>query len=152
VFLGCNLRNSDPLLVVKCDNRGLTAQLDEEPEAFLCKYTSNSESLMKALKRTRCIEVCANFFKSLGYTIATPAFVGGRSETQYLFDLLILGRVGWVGPQNMMAIKSELRKDNGETVVDVLISSKLININEMMRFCGMTNDIDCGSLILSFRV
>ncbi len=147
VCLGCNVRSSDPLLVVKCDNCGSTAQLDEEPEVFLYKYTPNSESPMKGLQQMRPIEVCANFFKSLGYTIVTPAFVSGRSETQHLFDLLILGRVGWLEPQNMLATKSELRKDNGTTVVDILISSRLINIEEMMRIYGMTNDIDCDSLI-----
>ncbi len=147
VCLSCNVRSNDPLLVVKCDNCGSTAQLDEEPEVFLYKYTPNSESPMQGLQQMRPIEVCANFFKSLGYTIVTPAFVSGRSETQHLFDLLILGRVGWVEPQSAIGDKSELRKDNGNTVVDVLISSRLIDMEEMIRIYRMTNDIDCDSLI-----
>ena len=42
VCLSCNVRSSEPLLVVKCGDCGLTAQLDEEPEIFLYKYTANS--------------------------------------------------------------------------------------------------------------
>jgi Zn finger protein HypA/HybF involved in hydrogenase expression len=40
--LVCNVRRSDPLLVVECEDCGSTAQLDEEPEVFLYKYTVNS--------------------------------------------------------------------------------------------------------------
>lgn len=147
VCLGCNVRSSEPLLVMKCDDCGSTAQLDEEPEVLLYKYTANSELPTNALQQMKPIEVCTNFFKSLGYTIVAPAFVSGRSGTQHLFDILLLGRVGWVEPYNPTVNKSSLRKDNGNTVIEVLISSKPIDMEEMTRIYGMVNDIECDSLI-----
>ncbi len=145
--LGCNVRSSEPLLVVKCDNCGATAQLDEEPEVLLYKYTANSELPSQELQQIKPVEVCTNFFKSLGYTFVTPAFVSGKSGNQHLFDILILGRVGWIEPQNAAVTNSTLRKDNGNTVIEVLISSKLIDLEEMTRIYGMINDIDCDALI-----
>ncbi len=145
--LNCNVRSKEPLLVVKCDDCGSTAQLDEEPEVLLYEYTANSELTMQELQQIKPIEVCANFFKSLGYTIVTPAFVSGRSGTQHLFDILVLGRVGWIEPFNPIIRKSALRKDNGNTVIEVLISSKPLDVREMTRIYGMINDIECDSLI-----
>jgi Zn finger protein HypA/HybF involved in hydrogenase expression len=145
--LACNVRSSDPLLVVKCEDCGSTAQLDEEPEVYLYKYTVNPELPMQEMQQIKPIEVCTNFFKSLGYTFVAPAFVSGKSGTQHLFDILILGRVGWVEPQSTTVTDSASRKDNGNTVIEVLISSKPIDLKEMTRIYGMTNDIECDSLI-----
>ncbi len=147
VCQGCNIRSSEPLLVVKCDDCGSTAQLDEEPEIFLYKYAANSELPRQELQQIKPLEVCTSFFKSLGYTFVAPAFVSGRSGTQHLFDILILGRVGWVEPQTSMTSNSAVRKDNGNTVIQVLISSKPIDLEEMTRIYGMINDIDCDALI-----
>ena len=145
--LGCNVRSSEPLFVMKCDDCNSSAQLDEEPEVLLYKYTANSELPTQALQQMKPIEVCTNFFKSLGYTIVAPAFVSGRSGTQHLFDILLLGSVGWVEPYNPNVSKSSLRKDNGNTVIEVLISSKPIDMDEMTRIYGMINDIECDSLL-----
>ncbi len=147
VCLACNTRSSEPLLVVKCDECGTTAQLDEEPEVLLYKYTANSELPRHELQQIKPVEVCTNFFKSLGYTFVAPAFVSGRSGNQHLFDILLLGRVGWVEQQTGMVSDSIARKDNGNTVIEVLISSKPIELEEMTRIYGMINDIDCDSLI-----
>lgn len=147
VCLACNVRSSEPLLVVKCDDCGSTAQLDEEPEVLLYKYNSNPDLAMQEVQQIKPVEVCANFFKSFGYTIVTPAFVSGRSGNQHLFDILILGRVGWVEPYDPTATKTTMRKDNGNTVVEVLISSKPIDLEEMTRIYGMINDIDCDAII-----
>jgi hypothetical protein len=147
VCLGCNVRSSEPLLVVKCDDCGSTAQLDEEPEVFLYKYTANSELPMQEMQQIKPIEVCTKFFRNLGYTVVAPAYVSGRSGTKHLFDILILGRVGWIEPDNPMVTKSVQRKDNGNTVIEVLIGSKPVDLEEMTRIYGMVNDIDCDSLI-----
>lgn len=147
VCLGCNVRSSEPLLVVKCDDCGSTAQLDEEPEVFLYKYTANAELPMQKMQQIKPIEVCTKFFSNLGYTVVAPAYVSGRSATKHLFDILILGRVGWIEPNNSMVTKSTMRKDNGNTVIELLISSKLIELEEITRTYGMINDIDCDSLI-----
>jgi hypothetical protein len=147
VCVGCNVRSSEPLLVMKCDDCNATAQLDEAPELFLYKYIANSELPTNALQQMKPIEVCTKFFKSLGYTIVAPAFVSGRSGTQHLFDILLLGKVGWVEPNNPNFDQSSLRKDNGNTVIEVLISSKPVDMEEMTRIYGMINDIECDALI-----
>jgi hypothetical protein len=147
VCLGCHVRSSEPLLVMKCGDCGATAPLDEEPEVFLYKYTANSELPTQQMQQMKPIEVCSGFFKSLGYTIVAPAFVSGRSGTQHLFDILILGKVGWVEPYNPDISKSLPRKDNGNTVIEVLISSKPIDLEEMTRIYGMINDIECDALL-----
>jgi len=147
VCLGCNVRSSEPLLVVKCDDCGSTAQLDEEPEVFLYKYTANSELPMQEMQQIKPIEVCTKFFRNLGYTVVAPAYVSGRSGTKHLFDILILGRVGWIETEDPMVTKSSQRKDNGNTVIQLLIGSKPIDLETMTRIYGMINDIDCDSLI-----
>ncbi len=147
VCLGCNVRSSEPLLVVKCDDCGSTAQLDEEPEVFLYKYTANADLPMQEMQQIKPIEVCTKFFRNLGYNVVAPAYVSGRSGTKHLFDILVLGRVGWVEPDNPMVTKSTQRKDNGNTVIELLISSKPAELEEMTRIYGMINDIDCDSLI-----
>ncbi len=147
VCLGCNIRSSEPLLVIKCDDCGATAQLDEEPEVFLYKYTPNAENPAQNLKQIKPVEVVTNFFKALGYTFVAPAFVSGRSGTQHLFDVLLLGKVGWVEPQNGALTGSVFRRDNGNTVIQLLISSKPVDLEEMTRIYGMINDVDCDALI-----
>ncbi|MCW4003559.1 MAG: hypothetical protein NWE95_06575 [Candidatus Bathyarchaeota archaeon] len=147
--LACNVRSNEPLLVVKCDDCGATAQLDEEPEVLLYKYVSNPDLPMQEVQQIKPVEVCANFFKSLGYTIVAPAFVSGRSGNQHLFDILILGRVGWIEPYDPTAAKTAIRKDNGTTVAQILISSKPIDVEEITRIYGMINDIDCDALIFA---
>ncbi|MCL4430509.1 MAG: hypothetical protein M1167_07125 [Chloroflexi bacterium] len=64
-----------------------------------------------------------------------------------MFDILVLGRVGWIEPYNPLISKSAFRKDNGNTIIEVLISSKPVDVREMTRIYGMINDIDCDSLI-----
>lgn len=147
VCLSCNIRSGDPLLVIKCDDCGATAQLDEEPELLLYKYSPNAENPAKNFKQIKPIEAVTNFFKALGYTFVAPAFVSGRSGTQHLFDILLLGKVGWVEPRRGVLTGSVLRRDNGNTVIQVLISSKPVDLEEMTRIYGMINDVDCEALI-----
>lgn len=144
--MNCNARNSEPLLVSKCIDCGATINLDEEPEVFLYKYTANSELSKQKTQQIKPIEVCSQFFKTLGYTVVTPAFVSGKSGTRHLFDMLVLGKVGWVESQPAVTT-STLRKDNGNTVIQMLISSKPSDMEEITRTYGMINDIECDSLI-----
>ncbi len=141
--LGCNTLNSEPLLNAKCGSCGSTAAVDEEPEVFLYKYTANSEFPLQELQQIKPLETCIKFFRTLGYSIVAPAFVSGRSGTQHLFDILILGRVGWVEPSNGVSP----RNDNGNTVVEVLISSKPVEVPELTRIYGKISDIDCDFLM-----
>ncbi len=143
----CNTLNSEPLFTIKCGACGSTALVDEEPEIYLYKYTANPEMPMQELQQIKPLDVCTKFFKSLGYMIVAPAFVSGRSGTQHLFDILILGRVGWVETQKPGTQKSPVRGDNGNTAVEVLISAKPIEVEEITRIYGKINDIDCDFIL-----
>lgn len=144
--MSCNSRNNEPLLVSKCSDCGATVELSEEPEIFLYKYMVNSEMPIQEMQQIKPIEACTKFFRSLGYTVVTPAFVSGKSGTRHLFDILILGRVGWVEPHPSVTTSTQ-RKDNGNTVIQLLISSKPTDVEEITRVYGMINDIECDSII-----
>jgi hypothetical protein len=143
--LECNTLSSEPSLITKCRDCESTADMHEEPETYLYAYTVNSGMPVKEMQQIKPIEACVNFFKSLGYTIITPALVSGKSGTQHLFDILILGRVGWVEDQKAGSA-STMRKDNGNTVVQLLISSKPVDIEEITRMYGMINDVECDAI------
>lgn len=144
--LSCKARNSKPLLVSKCSDCRATAELDEEPEVLLYKYTVNNELPIHEMEEIKPLDACIGFFKSLGYAIVTPASVSGKSGTKHLFDILILGKVGWVMPYPSVATSAH-QKDNGNTVIQVLKSSKPIDIEEITRIYGKINDIEWDSLI-----
>jgi hypothetical protein len=144
--LSCNTLNSEPQLTIKCGDCSATAELDDEPEIFLYTYTANPQMPLGELQQIKPIDTCTKLFKSLGYTIVAPAFVSGRSGTQHLFDILILGRVGWVDADNTNATRNS-RSDNGNTVVEVLISSKPVDLEEITRIYGKISDIDCDFLL-----
>lgn len=140
----CNTLSSEPLVVAKCRDCDAITDMHDEPEVFLYSYSVNPGLPLKEMQQIKPIEMCIKFFKSLGYTIVAPALVSGKSGTQHLFDLLILGRVGWVGEHNIP--NTTTRKDNGNTVVQLLISSKPIDIEEITRMYGMINDVDCDAI------
>ncbi len=146
--LGCNTLHSEPQLLVKCVDCTSTAELDDEPEIMLYKYTANPQMPVKELQRIKPIDNVTQYFKSLGYTIVAPAFVSGRSGTQHLFDMLILGRVGWIETQQPGATANE-RSSNGNTAVEVLISNKAINVDEVTRIYGQISDIDTDFILFA---
>ena len=108
--LGCNTLNSEPKLTIKCSDCTSSADIDDEPEIMLYKYTANPQMPLQELQHIKPLETCTQFFKNLGYTIVAPAFVSGKSGTQHLFDMLILGRVGWVEIQKAGAYTSNAKK------------------------------------------
>jgi len=139
--LECNTLSSEPLLIAKCRDCETTADMHEETET----YTINPGLPIKEMQQIKPIEACVNFFKTLGYTIIAPALVSGKSGTQHLFDILILGRVGWLEEENT-ANSTSTHKDNGNTVVELLISSKPIDTEDITRMYGMINDVDCDAI------
>ncbi|MCW4018490.1 MAG: hypothetical protein NWF00_07430 [Candidatus Bathyarchaeota archaeon] len=145
--LSCNTLNSEPLLTAKCSECGSTAGMDEEPEVYLYKYTANSSMPLHDLQQIKPIDTCTKFFKSLGYNIVAPAFVSGRSGTQHLFDILILGKVGWLESDDSTANNALQRNSNGNTVVEVLVSGKPVDMQEITRIYGKISDIDCDFLL-----
>ncbi len=148
--LSCNTLNSEPKLTIKCGDCIAVADIDDEPEIMLYKYTANPQMPLQELQNIKPIEKCSQFFKSLGYTTVEPAYVSGRSGTQHLFDMLILGRVGWVETQKPgAATTTTQRNDNGNTAVEVLVSSKPLNLGEMTRIYGKISDIDCDFLLFA---
>jgi DNA-directed RNA polymerase subunit RPC12/RpoP len=141
----CSSLNSEPQLIIKCDDCGATAHIDDEPEIFLYKYTANPQLPLKELQQIKPIDTCAKYFKSQGYSIVAPAFVSGRSGTQHLFDMLVLGRVGWVDADSTG--KSTKKPDNGNTAVEVVISGKPVKLEEITRIYGKISDIDSDFIL-----
>ncbi len=149
VCLNCNVRSSEPLLAAKCDNCSTTAELDEEPEVYLYKYTATSEMPLQDMQQIKPIEVCTKFFRALGYKVIAPAYVNGKSGTKHLFDMLVLGKVGVVGAGNQMPQKEAVCacKGHENTVIELLIANKKVDLEEITRIYGMINDVDCEALI-----
>ena len=146
--LSCNTLNSEPLITTICGACGSSVEIDEASEIYLYKYTANSEIPLNEFQQIKPLDICTKFFKSHGYTIVAPAFVSGRSGTQHLFDILVLGRVGWVETQKKPNTYEALpRSDNGNTAVEVLISSKPVELEEITRIYGKINDIDCDFIM-----
>jgi hypothetical protein len=147
--LSCNALNSEPRITLKCGDCTSAADVDDEPEILLYKYTANPHMPLQELHHIKPLDTCTQFFKSLGYTIVAPAFVSGRSGTQHLFDILILGRVGWVENQKTSPNNALPKSDNGNTAVEVLIASKPIDMEEITRIFGKISDIDCDFLLFA---
>jgi hypothetical protein len=145
--LECNNLTNDPLIAVTCKDCETTAEADEQPEIYLYTYSLNTSLQLKEIQQIKPLDVCTKFFKSLGYTIVAPAFVSGRSGTQHLFDILIMGRVGWIEQESQVV--GSARRYNGNTVVEVLISSKPIGMEEITQMYGMINDVECEALIFA---
>ncbi len=147
--LSCNNLNSEPKLTIKCSDCTSTADIDDEPEILLYKYTANAHMPLQELQNIKPLDRVTEFFKSSGYSIVAPAYVSGKSGTQHLFDMLILGRVGWVETRKAGENISAPRNDNGNTAVEVLVSSKPVSLGEMTRIYGQISDIDCDFLLFA---
>ena len=147
--LGCNTLNSEPKLTIKCSDCTSSADIDDEPEILLYKYIANPQMPLQELQHIKPFETCTQFFKNLGYTIVAPAFVSGKSGTQHLFDMLILGRVGWVEIQKAGAYTTTPRNDNGNTAVEVRISGKPLKLGDMTQIYGKISDIDTDFLLFA---
>ncbi len=146
--LSCNVLNNEPKLTAKCGECDFVTDFDDESEVLLYKYIANAQMPMMELQNIKPIARCSEFFKSLGYSIVAPAYVSGKSGTQHLFDMLILGRVGWVELQKQGNSTSS-RSDNGNTAVEVLVSSKPVNLGELTRIYGKINDIECDFILFA---
>jgi hypothetical protein len=145
----CTTLNKTPRLLAKCSECESVEDLDDEPEILLYKYTANAQMHQKELDKIEPIKRTIQFFKSLGYSIVAPAYVTGKSGTQHLFDLLILGQVGWVKSQKTETNSTANRSDNGNTAVEVLVSSKPVNLAEITRINGKLSDMDCDFLLFA---
>jgi uncharacterized Zn finger protein (UPF0148 family) len=147
--LSCNAISSEPKIALKCGDCTSAEDVDDEPEILLNKYTANLRVPLRELPHIKPLYTCAQFFKALGYTIVAPAFISGRSGTQHLFDILILGRVGWMETQNTSPNKASPKIGNGNTAVEVLISSKPVDVEEITRILGKISDIECDFLLFA---
>ncbi|MDR0493656.1 MAG: hypothetical protein LBH74_08495 [Nitrososphaerota archaeon] len=133
--LGCNTINQTPKFIVKCDDCTTVADIDDEPEILLCKYTVNMKMPLHEFQHIKPLDTCVRFFKALGYTIVVPAFISGRSGIQHLFDLLILDRVSWAEPPKN-DVKIPTKSITGNTLVEVLLSTQPIKAEELTRIFG----------------
>lgn len=144
--LSCNTLHSEPKMLVKCVDCTSTAELDDEPEVMLYKYIANPQMPTRELQRIKPLDNVTQYFKNLGYTIVAPAFVSGRSGTQHLFDMLILGKVDWIETE---AVPAKSKNTSGNTAVEVLIAGKPINLGEITRIYGKISDIDTDFILFA---
>jgi hypothetical protein len=146
--LSCNALNPEPRFIAKCNDCTTVADIDDEPEILLCKYTANMQMPLHEFQRIKPIDTCVRFFKTLGYTIVAPAFISGRSGIQHLFDMLILNRVNWEEPPKT-DVRTPPKNINVNTLVEVLLSTQPIEVEELTRIFGKTIDIDCDFILFA---
>lgn len=139
----CNALNKDLLQLMKCSGCGATSRLDEETEEYLYSYSLSDKASDFIGDQIKPIEVCSNWFKSLGYVVVAPAFVSGKSGTRHTFDLLALHS----SPKNPDS--QEISSDARGMVVEILVSSKPVELGEVTRVYGKICDVDCKSLVLA---
>ncbi len=130
--LSCNSLNSEPKLTVKCSDCTSTLDIDDEPEIYLYKYTANQQMPLGDLKNIKPLDKVAEFYKAQGASIVAPAYVSGKSGTQHLFDMLVLGK-----------------NEEGNTAIDMLVSTKAVNLAEVTRIYGKISDIESGFLLFA---
>ncbi|MDR0373223.1 MAG: hypothetical protein LBI79_06680 [Nitrososphaerota archaeon] len=148
ICLSCSTLNREPRFIIKCNDCTSVADIDDEPEILLYQYSANAQMPLHECQRIKPLGTCVQFFKSLGYTIVAPAFISGRSGIQHLFDILILDKVRWAEPPNVDD-KPLSKSNNGNTLVEVLISTQPIEVEELTRIFGKTIDIDCAFILFA---
>ena len=147
--LAYNALNNQPRLIVKCSECLASEDFDDEPEILLYKYTANPQIFLEELQNIKRIEQISEFFKSMGYVTVAPAYVSGKSGTQHVFDMLVFGKVGWVENELQNTSASTSRCDNGNTVVEVLASSKLVSLPEITLIYCKISDIENHFLLFA---
>ena len=139
----CKALNKDLLQLMKCGGCGSISRLDEESEEYLYSYTLNDKAAEYIGDQIKPIEVCSNWFKSLGYVVVAPAFVSGKSGTSHMFDLLVLHS------DSKNSENKDISGNASGKVIEILVSSKLVEIGDVTRVYGKICDVDCESLILA---
>ncbi|HUK79617.1 MAG TPA: hypothetical protein VLU91_03020 [Nitrososphaerales archaeon] len=135
----CNGLNRELLETMVCSICGTEAEVDKEDEVTLCAYHLNEPNQALAFAQIKPVEECTAFFKSLGHAVEAPALVAGKSGARHTFDLLI-GRAQGGTPG---------RDSRAAVVVEILLSDKPIEVDEVARVYGKLSDLYCDSIILA---
>jgi hypothetical protein len=135
----CNGLNRELLETMVCSICGTEAEVDKEDELTLCAYHLNEPNQALAFSQIKPVEECTAFFKSLGNAVEAPALVAGKSGARHSFDLLI-GRAPGDTPG---------RDSRAAMVVEILLSDKPIEVDEVARVYGKLSDLYCDSIILA---
>ena len=135
----CNGLNRELLETMVCNICGNETEVDAEDELALCAYLLNEQNRGLALSQIKPVEACTTFFRSLGYAVEAPALVSGKSGARHAFDLLLGGHLDG----------SPGRDSKPEVVVEILLSDKLIEADEVARVYGKLSDLHLGSIILA---
>lgn len=147
----CNSRNKDLLQMMKCAGCGTELEIGEENEQYLYAYTLNEVAAQKLGDQIKPLGACIAHFRSLGYTVVSPAFVIGKSGTQHIFDALVLGGVqGLETNRRLGGAPYKLANDSSSNMVlEIIISSNQVNLEQITRAYGKMCDVDCESLIFA---
>jgi translation initiation factor 2 beta subunit (eIF-2beta)/eIF-5 len=140
----CNAMNKDLLESMKCAECGTVSPVEEETENYLFSYSLDPSAMERLSDQIKPLEACSSHFRSLGYTVVAPAFVKGRSGTQHTFDLLVVGSDQKVsGPSSIGQIGFQ------NTVVDIIVSTRPVEVEQVTKVYGKMCDVDCNSLIFA---
>jgi hypothetical protein len=151
VCVVCNSRNKDLLQIMKCAECSAAFGVDEENEQYLYAYTLNEHAAQKMGEQIKPIAACTAHFRSLGYTVVSPAFVIGRSGTQHVFDVLILGGLQGIStePSSPYTISADSNGNKSNMVVEIIVSNNQVELEQITRVYGKICDIGCESLIVA---
>jgi hypothetical protein len=138
------------LQLMKCGECETVSPVGEENEEYLYSYTLNETATTRLADQIKPIEACSTYFRSLGYVVATPAFVMGKSGTQHIFDMLLLNSTHRTSvPEDVTAHQLGSGRN---TVVEILVSSNPIELGEITRVYGKVCDIDCEAMVFAVPV
>ena len=143
----CRALNKDLLQLMKCSGCGTTSQVGEESEQYLYAYSLNEAAVAWLGDQIKPVEACSAYFRSLGCVVVAPAFVSGKSGTQHTFDMLVLD-------SSHRALRSEgdqayASRDSGGTAIEILVSSRTVELAEMTRVYGKMCDVECNAMIFA---
>ena len=144
----CNALNRDLLQNMKCASCGATLPMDEEKEQRLYEYSLNDQAAARVSEQVKPIEACTGHFRSLGYTVVSPAFVVGRSGTKHTFDLLIIPSARNLGDRGSFPEDSDA-SDPHSIVVEMLISDGPVELEQISKSYGKVSDLSCESMLFA---
>lgn len=142
----CNALNKDLLQLMKCGECGTVAPVGDEREQYLYSYSLNDKAAAELSDQIKPVEACSTYFRTLGYTVVTPAFVSGKSGSQHIFDMLVLDSRKVSGTDSGDIYKPQ---GSGSMVVEIIVSHGLVDLAEITRVYGKMCDVDCSTMILA---
>ncbi len=126
-----------------CNLCGTEADVDEQNECQLFSYYLSERDRKAVFDQMKPIEACSQYFLARGFTVEAPGLVVGRSGAQHTFDMAIHRR-----PEGAPARRSGITEFS-DIVVEIQLSDRPIDVEELAKFYGKLSDLDLGGLILA---